>query len=211
MKLTIDKLIAGLNCGAINARQLAVLGMKWPPRRGWMRNLIGKEISEDKYKRFLALRKQKRETTALELVPAPSLDAPLCAIYFDDGTSNNNPGKGGFGIGYGSYLLNDEVVRVNFARPMSCNEAEIRTLIAAAEAAKLIRDPARTKLCVYGDSRIALKWAQKAATQVFYRPSLGWTPGFSAAVADLYLSLKPFAEVIIHWHPREISVQIFGH
>jgi hypothetical protein len=69
MKLTIDKLIAGLNCGAINSRQLAVLGMEWPPRRGWMRRLAGMEISEETYKRFLALRKQKKETTALKLLP----------------------------------------------------------------------------------------------------------------------------------------------
>jgi ribonuclease HI len=94
---------------------------------------------------------------------------------------------------------------------MSANEAEIRTLIAAAEAVKLIRDPARTRLCVYGDSQIALRWANKAGMKVFYRPKLGWSPGFNAAVADLYLSLRPFAEVVTEWQPREISVQILGH
>ena len=38
-----------------------------------------------------------------------------------------------------------------------------------------------------------------------------WSQGFAAAVADLYLSLQPFAEVVTEWQPREISVQIFGH
>ena len=120
-----------------------------------MRTLIGKDISEERYKRFLVLRKHKRETMTQELLPAPSLDVSLtlCTIHFDGGTPNNIPSRGGFGIGYGSYLLNGEVVRVNFAKPMSCNEAEIRTLIAAAEAVKLISDPARTSLRVVGDSK----------------------------------------------------------
>jgi ribonuclease HI len=95
---------------------------------------------------------------------APSVDVPItpCVICFDGGTPNNMPRRGGFGIGYGSYRLNGEIVRLNFARPMSANEAEIRTLIAAAEAVKLIRDPAKTRLCVYGDSQITLGWANKA-------------------------------------------------
>jgi hypothetical protein len=46
--------------------------------------------------------------------------------------------------------------------------------------------------------------------KVFYRPKLGWSPGFNVAVADLYLSLRPFAEVVTEWQPRERSVQIFG-
>lgn len=117
-------------------------------------------------------------TMALSLELSPSVKVPLspCVIHFDGGTPNNIPSSGGFGIGYGSYLLNSEVVRVNFARAMSNNEAEVRTLIAAAEAVKLISDPARTRLCVVGDSQIALKWARKAAQQAFYRPKLGLEP-----------------------------------
>jgi ribonuclease HI len=121
------------------------------------------------------------------------------------------PSRGGYGIGYGSYLLNGKVVRVNFARPMSNNEAEVRTLIAAVEAVKVISDPVRTRLCVYGDSQIALKWATKAGTKVFYRPNPSWSPGFTAALSDLYVSLRPFAVVMTEWQPRERSVEIFGH
>jgi ribonuclease HI len=144
---------------------------------------------------------------------APSVKVPLSqyVIHFDGGTSNNIPSRGGFGIGYGSYLLNGEVVRVNFATPMSNNEAEVRALIAAAEAVKRVSDPTETRLCVVGDSQIALKWARKAGQQAFYRPKPGWSQGFAAAVADLYLSLRPFAEVETEWQPRERSVQIFGH
>ena len=160
-------------------------------------------------------RKQRKRndvaTMVMNLVPSVDVSIIPSVICFDGGKSNNIPSKGGFGIGYGSYRLNGEVVKLDFARPMSANEAEMRTLIAAAEAVKLIRDPARTRLSVYGDSQIALKWAQKAGQNVFYRPKLGSSPGFNAAVADLYASLRPFAEVVTEWQPREISVQIFGH
>jgi hypothetical protein len=103
------------------------------------------------------------------------------------------------------------VVKVDFGRAMSANEAEVRTLIAAAEAAKLISDPGRTGLRVVGDSKIALSWAQNAGQGAFYRPKPGWSPGFTAAVADLYVSLKPFAAVVTEWQPRARSVEMFGH
>lgn len=160
-------------------------------------------------------RKQRKQndTATMMMSLAPSVEVPLtqCVIHFDGGTPNNIPSRGGFGIGYGSYLLNGEVVRLDFARPMSANEAEIRTLVAAADAVKLLRDPARTRLCVYGDSKIALGWANKAGMKVFYSPNPSWTPGFQAAVADLYVSLNTFAEVVTQWQPRGRSVEIFGH
>jgi ribonuclease HI len=158
-------------------------------------------------------RRKRNDTATMMMNLAPSVDVPItpCVIRFDGGTSNNIPSRGGFGIGYGSYRLNGEVVRLDFARPMSANEAEIRTLIAAAEAVKLIRDPAKTRLCVYGDSQITLRWADKAGMKVLYRPKRSWSPEFEAAVADLYVSLRPFAEVVTKWRPRERNVQVFGH
>ena len=157
--------------------------------------------------------RNRNDTATIMMNLAPSVHVPItpCVIRFDGGTSNNIPRRGGFGIGYGSYLLNGEVVRLDFARPMSANEAEIRTLIAAAEAVKVIRDPGKTRLCAYGDSQITLGWANKAGMKVFYRPKLSWRPEFKAAVADLYLSLRPFAEVVTQWQPRERNVQVFGH
>jgi hypothetical protein len=40
-----------------NAEQIAILGIKWPPRKGWIVDLIGKEIPDESYERFLAARK----------------------------------------------------------------------------------------------------------------------------------------------------------
>ena len=134
---------------------------------------------------------------ALEIAEVAVAKAPLseCTIHFDGGTTNEYPEQGRLWRRLWLLPLNGEVVRVNFARAMSNNEAEVRALIAAAEAVKLISDPARTRLSVVGDSKIALKWAQQAGQQAFYRPKLGWSPGFTLAIADLYLSLKPFAAV----------------
>ncbi len=38
-------------CGFTRA-QLAVLGIQWPPRKGWVVNLIGKEITDAQYEAF---------------------------------------------------------------------------------------------------------------------------------------------------------------
>lgn len=35
--------------------QLAALGVAWPPREGWRRKLVGSEIPDDDYQRFLDL------------------------------------------------------------------------------------------------------------------------------------------------------------
>lgn len=214
MKLTHEKLMAGLNCGAINALQLAVLGMTWPPRSGWIRRVVGMEIPKEDYKRFLALRKQKKGKRAAKLLPSASLDLSLTpyTIEFDGGTSNNVPSRNGYGNGYGSYRLNDgEIVSVNFARPMSANVAEIRTLIAAVEAVQRISNPDTMMLRVVGDSRLALDHAQKAGGKAGYRLNPSWSPEFRAAVDDLHVALKPFAAVVAAWQPRERSVEIFGH
>ena len=104
-----------------------------------------------------------------------------------------------------------EIVAFRPGRPMSANEAEIRTLIAAVEAVKLTIDPAKTRLCVYGDSQIALGWAEKAGQNARYKPPRNCWPGYISAVADLYACLRPFAQVATKWQPRERNVQIFGH
>lgn len=42
--------------GGWNAPQIAVLGVSWPLKKGWLSNLIGKEITAKDYERFLELR-----------------------------------------------------------------------------------------------------------------------------------------------------------
>jgi hypothetical protein len=48
--------MANVNHGAINADQLRLLGLTWPPQSGWMREVIGKELSDDHARLFRLMR-----------------------------------------------------------------------------------------------------------------------------------------------------------
>lgn len=41
---------------ALNTDQLNLLGISWPPKRGWVRELIGKEMTEEDVELLLALK-----------------------------------------------------------------------------------------------------------------------------------------------------------
>lgn len=45
--------------GGYSARQLEVLGVSWPPVKGWKRDVIGKQIDAASYRRFLNLTRGK--------------------------------------------------------------------------------------------------------------------------------------------------------
>lgn len=57
IKLT-HKLIhdAARNYCGWNKTQLQLLGVPWPPRKGWLSALIGKEVSEETIARVFAVR-----------------------------------------------------------------------------------------------------------------------------------------------------------
>lgn len=55
--LTPERLQAGSNVGAFNAKQLAMLGVPWPPPSGWYRRVCGSRITASSYAAFLAARK----------------------------------------------------------------------------------------------------------------------------------------------------------
>jgi len=43
-----------------NAKQLHVMGLGWPPKKGWLKNLVGKSIKTSQYAKFInAGKKQK--------------------------------------------------------------------------------------------------------------------------------------------------------
>lgn len=47
------------NHGGWNKEQLAILGVKWPPKKGWKQRLIGTEITELQYVNFIYRRGRK--------------------------------------------------------------------------------------------------------------------------------------------------------
>lgn len=57
MKITATLLDAGKSIrGGWNRKQMDILGVSWPPREGWQKSVIGKDISGDDAERYLALR-----------------------------------------------------------------------------------------------------------------------------------------------------------
>jgi len=55
LTLTSKMLHDASTCGyhGFNAAQLAVLGMKWPPKKGWLKRLIGSTITTSQYLKFV--------------------------------------------------------------------------------------------------------------------------------------------------------------
>ena len=80
MKITYEFLHAGATpCGpwkgkiggAWNSDQLALIGIEWPPRHGWMKDVIGREISDADAALFVSLKglkKKKRRAKLPELL-----------------------------------------------------------------------------------------------------------------------------------------------
>jgi ribonuclease HI len=146
------------------------------------------------------------------LLERVELPANGIKIVFDGGTSCNNP-KQGFGKGYGSYQINGDPVvsRIQFGMGHSCNSAEIRTLHAAIEAVVNRSSPevlSRTHLVIFGDSKIALKWANPRHKE---EPAEHTWKEFKTAIAMLRVHLPKFASIKRIWHPRAESVKLFGH
>jgi len=62
MKLTREMIQSGASiAGGWNRAQLTVLGVSWPPKKGWAKALAGTEISEDAYAQFLKLKKSEND------------------------------------------------------------------------------------------------------------------------------------------------------
>jgi hypothetical protein len=67
MRLTKKLIMAGATPtgpegkqGAWNKRQLLTLGVDYPPRKGWLKKLLGTSIPIKRYREFLALSKRNR-------------------------------------------------------------------------------------------------------------------------------------------------------
>ena len=53
---TKDMIEKGMSSrGGFNKKQLATIGVEWPPQKGWKHHLIGKTITKDQYEKFLYL------------------------------------------------------------------------------------------------------------------------------------------------------------
>jgi len=150
---------------------------------------------------------------------ATKIQAQKIRIEFDGGTPCNIP-RLGYGIGYGSYQIQncatgeiEPVVRVDHKRPMSANAAEVLTLVRAIQEV-VSRFGREVELDIHGDSQIALKWARGATESGRKIKTLKQRAGsdeFLAAVLTLRDLVKGFPTIKATWRGRQRSVEVFGH
>lgn len=133
-------------------------------------------------------------------------------VEFDGGNDCNIPSLG-YGLGYGSYRINDEpVCEVSHGRPMSNNVAEIWTLIVALKELSerwSVSTSHNFHLKIIGDSKIALNRCHHAPN-LFYKKKAA-SPDFIDACGCLREVLARFHSFETRWQPREASVATFGH
>lgn len=66
--------------GGFKRAQVEALGLQWPVRKGWLSQLIGTEISDEAYERFIAARDRGTGEPAAPPPPKPSREDRLAAL-----------------------------------------------------------------------------------------------------------------------------------
>lgn len=62
MILTFEIIEKGRSCyGGWNKKQLSVIGVNWPPQKGWKYGVVGNNYSKKKINLFLKLKKTKEQ------------------------------------------------------------------------------------------------------------------------------------------------------
>lgn len=77
MKLTREILhTAATNYAGWNKQQTDLLGVPWPPKKGWLSALIGKEVSEETWQKVIAVRglKKWKRKELLKSMKTPTFD-----------------------------------------------------------------------------------------------------------------------------------------
>lgn len=133
------------------------------------------------------------------------MQAQLITVYFDGGSYGN----GTEFQGYGSYQvdggpnLQHLALRMDFGSPVTCNQAEYLSLIAALKWLRHHVEPKETHLSVWSDSLLVVSQVQKRwKTRVAHLKEL------RDEAKEL---LQPYLTWELKWYGRENSVRRFGH
>lgn len=132
--------------------------------------------------------------TALELV----------SVHFDGG-SINRPQKR---LAYGSFETIGEgwshkVLRQDFGWPITSNQAEYLSLIAALDFLRTRVDPSETRLEIFSDSELLVRQINRQ-----YRIKHHHLIPLANRVRE---ELDYYAEWVVSWHRRNHNVKRFGH
>jgi ribonuclease HI len=94
---------------------------------------------------------------------------------------------------------------------MSCNAAEVWTLIEALRLIVSNWQPEEIELLIRGDSQNALSQVERGTGQRKPRNFSKASPEFYNACMELYSLVRRFHSVATEWRPRKHSVKLFGH
>lgn len=154
-----------------------------------------------------ALSKEKPDVS----IPKHHIPEGFTVIRFDGGTPCNIPKKG-YGIGYGSYQIDDgPIIKVNHGIPCSNNVAEILTLHRALTSLFYLSDQKveDRRVFIIGDSQIALDRVKSLPRSLKkkYHP----TTDYERASLEMNIICQCFKLILTQWQPRAKSVAVFGH
>jgi hypothetical protein len=68
------------NYGGWNKHQLELLGIKWPPQKGWLSKLVGQEVSDSDWSKVMQLRgiKSRKDRKVILATPPLISKCPHC-------------------------------------------------------------------------------------------------------------------------------------
>ena len=83
MKLTFKLLHSAGSYGGngFNAKQLHLLGVGWPPRQGWLRRLVGREIPDATWRQVMELKGRAKWVQKREKFEQRQASQKACLTY----------------------------------------------------------------------------------------------------------------------------------
>ena len=226
MKLTHDIIGSAIaEQGQFSAKQLAKLGIQWPPKAGWINSLIGLTIPDQEWNEVLSmenayktrLRRQSQLSLQTTLFNQQEKTSPISIkhkieVYFDGGC-HGNPG-----YKYGSYetYLDGKKVgeknRVDFGLGTS-NEAEWDSLLLALGRLKSELEttqvtPSQCELLIFTDSTMVKNrlLGKNKISKKYPRSAVM----FELANKCLEV-MRQFGRFNVVWERRDSNVARFGH
>lgn len=82
MKLTHEQIHSAFNAGSPNRHQCKMLGIKYPLPGGWLKGLIGKEVTPEWFDELSALRRKRKPTEVEKETILDAVFAPLPGTSF---------------------------------------------------------------------------------------------------------------------------------
>jgi ribonuclease HI len=139
--------------GGWSRKQLAILGVPWPPVKGWRAMLIGTKLDADKAATLILLKDAHSKTRPGESTNDAGPAACDAVEAWTDGACEPNPGIGGWG-----YVLMNMPGR---AEPVEAHGGEMETTNNRMEMTAILEAlaalPDGTQVTVYSDSQYCVK------------------------------------------------------